>query len=287
MSATDWIAADWGTSNLRVWGMGEASGPLWSVATARGMGTLAPSEFEGALREAVADRASLSVPIVACGMVGARQGWAEVAYAPVPARPVGAPLTRAPGGLDVRIVPGLSQAAPPDVMRGEETQIAGLLALSDFDGTVCLPGTHAKWAQVSAGEVASFRTAMTGELFALLRGRSVLRHSMEGEMDEGAFDEAVSDAISRPERLAVELFGIRAAHLLDGRAGPARASGLLIGAELAAMRPYWLGQEIRIVGEGRLARLYARALATQGARATLHDAEACTLAGLRAAKEIA
>ena len=282
---TDWIAADWGTSNLRLWGMGAGPEPLWSASSDRGMGGLAPQEFEGALREAVADRASLSVPVIACGMVGARQGWAEAGYAPVPCPPVGAPPTRVPGDLDVRIVPGLSQASPPDVMRGEETQIAGLLALGAFDGTVCLPGTHAKWAQVSAGEVVSFRTAMTGELFGLLSEHSVLRHSMEGPLDDAAFDAAVSDAISRPERLAVELFAVRADHLLNGRSGPSRVSGLLVGAELAAMRPYWLGQEVRIVGEGRLAALYARALAAQGAPATLHDATTVTLAGLRAAKE--
>ena len=282
---TDWIAADWGTSNLRLWGM-TGSEISWRAASDRGMGSLAPDQFETALEEAIADRAGPGVPVIACGMVGARQGWIEARYAAVPAAPIGAPFTRAPGRRDVRIVPGLSQAEPPDVMRGEETQVAGLQALSDFDGVACLPGTHTKWVQVSAGEVVSFRTAMTGELFALLSERSVLRHSVEGDMDEDAFDVAVSDAISRPERIAAELFGIRAAHLLNGRTGPARLSGLLIGAELAAMRPYWLGQEIRICGAPRLAALYARALDAQGAPSTLHDAEAATLAGLAAAREI-
>ena len=77
--------------------------------------------------------------------------------------------------LDVHILPGLSQAEPPDVMRGEETQIAGMLAATpDFDGLVCLPGTHTKWARVSEGRVTDFRTAMTGELFALVSGHSTL-----------------------------------------------------------------------------------------------------------------
>ena len=281
---TDWIAADWGTSNLRLWGMtgGEVS---WRATSERGMATLDPSEFERALEETIADRAGPDVPVVACGMVGARQGWAEARYASVPARPLGASFTRAPGRREVRIVPGLSQADPPDVMRGEETQVAGLLSISDFDGVACLPGTHTKWVQVSAGEIVSFRTAMTGELFALLSERSVLRHSVEGAMDEEAFDAAVSDAISRPERIAADLFGIRAAHLLDGVHGPARLSGLLVGAELAAMRPYWLGQEIRVCGAPRLAALYARALDAQGAPSTIHDVEAATLAGLAAARE--
>ena len=102
------------------------------------------------------------------------------------------------------VLPGLSQARPADVMRGEETQIAGLLAADPgFDGVACLPGTHTKWARVSAGEVVSFRTCMTGELFALLSERSVLRHAVGGEgFEEAAFAEALSDAIARPEALA-------------------------------------------------------------------------------------
>jgi 2-dehydro-3-deoxygalactonokinase len=84
--------------------------------------------------------------------------------------------------LRVSILPGLKQAVPPDVMRGEETQIAGFLAAAPgFDGVLCLPGTHAKWVQISAEEVVSFRTFMTGELFDLLSTQSVLRHSIAGE----------------------------------------------------------------------------------------------------------
>ena len=71
-----------------------------------------------------------------------------------------------------RVVPGVAQyGESPNVMRGEETQIAGFLSLNPgFDGVICLPGTHTKWAQVSAGEVVSLRSFMTGELFALLSG---------------------------------------------------------------------------------------------------------------------
>ena len=65
-------------------------------------------------------------------------------------------------------------------MRGEETQIAGALSLMPgFDGVLCLPGTHSKWAQICAGEVVSFQTFMTGEMFALLSEQSVLRHGLQ------------------------------------------------------------------------------------------------------------
>jgi 2-dehydro-3-deoxygalactonokinase len=115
-----------------------------------------------------------------------------------------------------------------------------------------------------------------------------LRHSIGPEgWDDTAFAEALSDILSRPERLAARLFSLRAESLLHGQTpqtARARLSGLLIGAELAATRAYWLGQQIAIIGAGTVARLYQSALATQGAQAQLTDATAITLAGLVAAR---
>lgn len=298
----DWIAVDWGTSNLRVWAMDSAGKVLDSAVSDAGMGALTPDGFEAALIAVVGGWLPDSgrVPVLACGMVGARQGWTEAAYRGVPCAPVGPPLTKVQtkdARLDVRIVPGLSQTRPgPDVMRGEETQVAGLLHLHPgFDGVACLPGTHSKWAAISAGEVTSFQTVMTGELFALLSTQSVLRHSMppadQGFDSDGppgaAFDDAVSDTLSRPESLAARLFAIRAGDLTLGTPAPvsrARLSGLLIGAELAATKPWWLGREVVLVGAVALSALYARALATQGVAARTEDATRLVLAGLTAAR---
>jgi 2-dehydro-3-deoxygalactonokinase len=187
--------------------------------------------------------------------------------------------------MTVRIAPGLSQVSPADVMRGEETQIAGALTLHPgFDGTFCLPGTHSKWAQVSAGEVVSFQTFMTGELFSLLSTQSVLRHGMaEPGTDDAAFDQGLADGLARPERLAALMFRLRAEGLLQGltpQAARSRLSGLLIGAELAAARPYWLGTRVMLVGAPALCALYARALSLQGLTAATLSVESCTLAGL-------
>jgi 2-dehydro-3-deoxygalactonokinase len=191
--------------------------------------------------------------------------------------------------LDVRIVPGLKQESPADVMRGEETQIAGFLAQRpQFDGVLCLPGTHCKWVRVSAGEVVSFQTYMTGELFGLLAGQSVLRFTVAGDgWEDGAFAEAVGAALSRPERALARLFSLRAEGLLRSLpAGVARArlSGTLIGTELAGARPYWLGQNVAIIGAEKLARAYAAALSAQGVSVERADAGKMTLAGLTAAR---
>ena len=131
----DWIAVDWGTSNLRAWAMG-ASGVLDHGESHEGMGTLSRDGFEPALLRVVSPwlQDGRVMPVIACGMVGARQGWIEAVYRAVPCSPVSAAqMTVAPTSdsrIRVHIAPGLSQDRPADVMRGEETQIAGALALN-------------------------------------------------------------------------------------------------------------------------------------------------------------
>lgn len=295
MTRPDWIAVDWGTSNLRVWPMaGEV--PLRRIDSDRGMGGLASADFEPTLIETLGDTLGDALPdggapldVVICGMAGAKQGWTEAPYVSVPCAPVatGVPAPTSDPRLRVTILPGVSQMLPPDVMRGEETQIAGFLRNSpEFDGIVCMPGTHTKWAHLSAGEIVSFRSFMTGEIFALLSQQSVLRHGMGDGWDGAAFAEGVSDAMGRPAGLASELFSLRAAGLLTGTSPDAcksRLSGLLIGAELSAARPYWLGQNIVILGEGGMASAYQTALSAQGAAATTTSTDDATLSGLIAA----
>jgi 2-dehydro-3-deoxygalactonokinase len=286
----DWIAVDWGTSNLRAWAM-RGTKAVAEAGSDKGMSAVAPDGFEAALLEIIDPWLGAGrMPVIACGMVGARQGWIEAPYAQVPCPPVGASSVTAPckdPRIDVTILPGLSQANPADVMRGEETQIAGYLAeVPDFNDILCMPGTHTKWVQISAGEVVSFRTYMTGELFALISTQSVLRHSMDDAFDMDAFQEAVRDGMADPQALAGRFFALRAEGLLGEPvpgAAKARLSGLLIGAELSAAKPYWLGQRVALLGAGRLNDLYGRALAAEGAMPEHVDVTRVTLAGLTAA----
>ncbi len=285
--SVDWVAVDWGTSACRAWAMSAGGEVLGSVRSDLGMSTLERAAFEGALQDLVGSWLNRDVPVMACGMVGSRQGWVEAPYATVPCRPDQFTTVRAPTSdpsQTVVVVGGIRQDRPADVMRGEETQVSGYLAQDPgFDGVICLPGTHTKWAQISAGEIVSFRTAMTGEMFDLLASRSVLRHSVGERWDEDAFATAIGDALSRPEALAAKLFSVRAEGLLNGLSGAAaraRLSGLLIGAELASMRPYWLGQPIVIIGDAGLAKVYEAALKLQGSAPILACAERSTIAGL-------
>ena len=286
----DWIAVDWGTSNVRAWAMrGDAA--VAEAGSDKGMGGLAADQVEAALQELIEPWLGAGrMTVVACGMVGARQGWIEAPYLSVPCAPVGGRVARpevSDPRLDVVILPGLSQAEPADVMRGEETQIAGLLAdAPDFDGILCLPGTHTKWVQLSAGEVVSFRTLMTGELFGLFSKQSVLRHAMDDDWDADAFADAVRDGMGHPQALASRFFSLRAESLLGtppAGSAKARLSGFLIGAELAAARPYWLGQRVALLGDAKLERLYATALEAEGVLPETADVARATLAGLTAA----
>ena len=233
-----WIAADWGTSRLRVWALSGDGEVTQSLSSGDGMGRLSPAEFS------------------------------------------------------LRILPGLCQSDPPDVMRGEETQIAGFLAADPgFDGVICLPGTHTKWVRVSEGRVTAFRTAMTGEMFELMATRSTLAGFAGEGWDDAAFDSGLAQGagvgMTDAPALAADLFGIRAAALLSPPVpGVARArlSGLLIGAEVAGMRGFWRDRQVALIGDPALTALYRQALATAGGEARLFGAEALTLNGLRAAQ---
>lgn len=289
----DWIAVDWGTTHLRAFAMGPG-GRFAEAASEDGMSRLMRDGFEPALVRLIELWLGAGVmPVLACGMVGSRQGWHEAPYRTVPCAPLDpgslVPVPVRDPRLTLRIAPGLKQLRPADVMRGEETQIAGALALTpSFDGAICLPGTHSKWCQISAGEVVSFQTFLTGELFGLLSEHSVLRHGLSNGWDDAAFDAGVDDGLARPERMLAQLFRLRAEGLiagLTGAAARARLSGLLIGAELASARAWWLGMPILLAGTDRLCALYARALLAQGAPSRTLSATDCTIAGLARAAD--
>lgn len=293
----EWIAVDWGTSNMRAWAM-SGDRVIAATSTGEGMGGLSRDAFEPALLAAVAPwlEAGRRTPVIACGMIGARQGWVEAPYVAVPSIPL------QPGNMPaiettdpriaVTIIHGLCQTAPADVMRGEETQIAGLLADEpDFDGLACLPGTHTKWAALRGGRVEQFRTFMTGEVFGLLARHSILRHSIADAdgSDLDAFDAAVRDGAGDAAGIGAHLFSIRASGLLGGSppdAARSRLSGLLIGMEVVAMQPAAGRGTVAIIGQDGLAGLYARAMELLGGSARVVDAERCTLAGLAAARRL-
>lgn len=301
----DWIAVDWGSSNLRAWALDKQGNVLARNSSDKGMLSLSPADYEAELYRVVNGwlPAGRQVTVMICGMAGARQGWQEAAYLATPTR-----LDQLSRGavtptlnnlqLKVYLLPGLSQSASADfdVMRGEECQLAGLVAqTSDLSGLVCLPGTHAKWATLVEGAVIHFATFLTGELYQLLAQQSVLKHSVgKDSLNEQACKTAFVTAIKQineaPQSFSNRLFQLRAQDLLDdslpsGQSRSAvlaaRLSGLAIGLELAgACAQVTPGEPITLIGNDALCQRYALALDALGHRSHLVDGETAVLAGL-------
>jgi len=276
------VAIDWGSTSLRAFLLGDAGQVLAERRSDAGASTLDASSarFETALRELAGDwlRRQPGLPMVACGMVGSAHGWREAPYAECPAHLAGlhAHAVAVPfDGGEVKILPGLrclGADGAPDVMRGEETQLAGALAARPelaASSTLVLPGTHSKWVRLRDGEVADFATRMTGELYAVLRQHSVLGRLMApapaAELQDDAFDRGLDAARHGGGRdLGRQLFSVRTLGLFG--ACPAEGlgdylSGLLIGHELLAgldiVEPC---QPVLLIGDSTLCERYRRGL---------------------------
>lgn len=273
------LAIDWGTTNRRVYALDRA-GAVETVEEA-GAGVLSPP-VDGFAAEVARIRAAHGGrPTLLAGMVGSNRGWVDVAYADLPAGlgELAAGLRHVSDG--VAIVPGLAQrGSRPDVMRGEEVQILGAHAAGwiGADAVVCHPGTHAKWIELCGGRITAFRTAMTGELFALLRDHSILAPQLAGAVAaDAAFARGVDDALAGAS-LASALFGVRARFVLDGAGdGASYASGLLIGADVAAADG---AGEVVVMGRSDLCTLYAAALARAGRPSRAIDGADAFVAGM-------
>ena len=294
MNEAAYVAVDWGTSSFRLWLIDRAGDILGERRSDEGMMASSGLGFANVLQShldglGVAD----DVPVIICGMAGARQGWVEAGYVDTPAR-LGSVLERAvavPGqSRDIRILPGIAQRDPaaPDVMRGEETQLLGALGLeSGAEALVCVPGTHSKWVSVNGDTVERFATFMTGELFSAISRNTILSHAIAGAdvaEDIEAFKSAVAAAFTAPARAANLLFQVRSKQLLFGgtpSAARETISGTLIGLELAAgLSGNLPGAGMTLVASGRLQALYRSAFETLSVAVRLVDAEDAARRGL-------
>lgn len=277
------IGIDWGTSSFRAFRL-DAAGTVRDRRTApRGILAVEGGRFEEELLRQVGDWiADGEQHVLMSGMIGSRQGWQEVPYLACPAGPaelVAALVPVACEGAALMLVPGLSctdAGGTPEVMRGEETQIAGVLEEIQGTALACLPGSHSKWARVERGRITGFETYFSGEAFAALRGHTILGRLMrEAPTDLAAFDRGVARA-GEPGHLLHHLFGVRTLGLFGQLAEDAAASylsGLLIGHEVRAALPGG-GTEVHLIGAGSLCDLYARAIAAVGAEARVHGDDA-------------
>ena len=291
MSEAAYVAVDWGTSSFRLWLMDRAGEVLAESRGPEGMMAAAKTGFATVLQSHLdAVGAAANLPVVICGMAGARQGWVEAGYIDTPAE-LASILQRAvpvPGqARDIRILPGIAQRDPrsPDVMRGEETQLLGALG-AEGDALVCMPGTHSKWARVRGGTVEGFATFMTGELFAAISRETILSLAIanaDEAVDADAFKSAVTAAFEKPALAANLLFRVRSGQLLYG-GSPAAAresiSGTMIGIEMAAGLGDQSRRGITLVASGRLQELYLIAFDTLSVAVQSIDSDDAVRRGL-------
>lgn len=298
---TQLIALDWGTSSLRAYRLGAAGETLGERSLPLGIMQLDGSEegFERALDQACGDwqRASPEAPMIACGMIGSAQGWGEARYVDVPlgAEELGSSLhaIERSCGMPLWVVPGVIQRGDlPDVMRGEETQVFGLLDGDTDHGApllIGLPGSHSKWVTADGGKLTQFQTFMTGEVYQALLGHTILGRTTvpSDSFNAAAFERGLRVARSSEGQAGPlsTIFSSRTLVLTGELSGVAQVdylSGLLIGHELAAMSAMLQvppSQPIVLVGNSTLCARYLWALEYCGFE-SLRFAPEATTAGL-------
>ena len=295
------VAVDWGTSSFRAYLVDAHGIATDRIANAGGILAVGQNEFPAHLKRHLApwlERLG-PLPVVMSGMIGSRQGWIEAPYVPTPATPgdiLAAVQTMAVDGLGpVLIAPGVmtrDRAGIGDVMRGEETQVFGALALTETaDGLFVVPGTHSKWIAVDNGAISSFQTYMTGEIYAVLREHSILGRLMPTAASPAQSTVTISPGFRRgldvmarhgggPGGLLHRLFSVRTRGLfaeLPAEQLPDYLSGLLIGAEIIEAAP--ADQTVSIIANEALADRYRLACQTLGVSCQILPQD-CAVAGL-------
>ena len=299
MSAAQFIAADWGTSHLRLF-LCDAEGVAHDSNSGPGAAEVSGhfGDVFASLTARWEERHGV-LPAVLCGMVGSSIGWTQAPYVPCPANPdqIAAACTPLEGGR-IQIVPGLScrnRFNAPDVLRGEETQILGALRLEDKlrqgRWILCLPGTHTKWVVVEDGWVSEFVTAPAGELFALLRDRSVLVRKPPGvadQFDPDTFAKGLANFNEFPDAQVLHrLFECRSRQLsgeFEAHAASSYLSGMLIASDvhgaLRVLSSAGTPRTVFLIGSPQLTQLYASACALSNYDTHQVDGAAASLAGL-------
>lgn len=266
------IAVDWGTTSARAYLASAQGAVLERRAAPLGITQVRERGFDAALETLLGEWGALRLPRLASGMIGSRQGWVEAPYLECPAS-----LDMLADGLvatprrELLIVPGLvtrDAQGVPDVMRGEETQLAGAVGEETQPQVVVLPGTHSKWAVVERGRVLTFRSYVTGELYGALLNHTILGAlaTPGGAASPAAFERGLARA-RHDAGLAHLVFAARTLPLrgeLASEAVPDFLSGLLIGSEILSARAWAAGYAtgdtpLRVIGDDALVTRYLAA----------------------------
>jgi 2-dehydro-3-deoxygalactonokinase len=269
--------ADWGTTRFRLWTLDRDGNVLGESRGDDGLLQAKEAGFEPTLERHLASlSAPDDLPVVICGMAGSRTGWIEAPYMSLPAGLDGIvkAAVRVPARRNVIMLPGVARRdeASPDghARRGDK---AARPRAWWYPRCRCRHArTHAKWVRIADGGLADYRTFMTGEMFALLKDKSVLAGALEGaggaDPHGAAFAAGVRASLENPALISNALFSIRAGWLVHDRKPTdqlARLSGLLIGLEVAGGRTLYGGPgEVLLLSDDTMGALYGSALEIGG-----------------------
>lgn len=279
------IAVDWGSTNRRAYRIDGAGSRVAEFEDGKGVLSVPAGGFEAAVAE-IRERLG-DLPLLMAGMIGSNRGWVEAPYVPCPAGLDELARHLAWAGEREAVVPGVSYLGHghADVMRGEEVQLLGASAAGQVDpeAMVCHPGTHNKWCILRAGQIHTFRTVMTGELFSLLKEHSILADLLGGKVEDNEAYRAGAREGLADDALSADLFAVRARVVLGQAKSEDAASytsGLLIGTDVRIGLGWPVAAQIVVMGRPDLTRLYAAAIELAGRQAIELDGEKSFLQGI-------
>ena len=295
MSKIKTIIADWGTSNLRAFALDAGGNAIAKQTKSLGLLKVKDRNFAGAFDEVFSIwRENTQIPVLLSGMIGSKLGWVEVPYVECPAtlQSIAKSIAPVEERENVWIVPGV--CLPPkgdrhDVIRGEEVQVFGALDIFAVENaTVCLPGTHSKWLRAENASITTFSTAMSGEIFDVMKNHSILGQLINengDSHDAEAFSAGLLRA-SEPGGILHHLFSVRSEGLfdvIDGSGLGSYLSGIIIGREIIDLSQiYPTGNDaVLLIGSTVLSKLYAKAFDHFKIKYSIVDGDQAAIRGLQ------
>ncbi len=280
------LGIDWGTTSFRAYLLDLKGTIVKAIHSDAGILSVKNNDFITPLHEQLSNLGETlnDLPIIASGMITSKNGWMETPYIECPATIGDIAAELQPLSVEnlgtIWFVPGVKQLHPePDIMRGEETQLAGLE--QHGKKTVILPGTHSKWVKMEGNMLTQFKTFMTGDMYNAVLANTILQAT---PMQDWSDEDFLSGVVMGYERytqgttLLSALFQVRVQAILElssAEGWRSFISGLLIGTEIGEGLNcgYAKSDTFTIIGAEKLAHLYCNALKACNITSVVQSAE--------------
>lgn len=291
------IGVDWGTSTMRSYLIDNSGGIKKSIYSDNGILNLENKDYAAVL---ISQLNTLGVeggvfPLILSGMITSKEGWMETPYIKCPASVENLSENMSLLNHDVLgpvwFVPGVKQLSPePDIMRGEETQLAGIGKQGNI--LVILPGTHSKWVTLKDGTIQKFKTFMTGDVYSAMLSHTILKTLPDDRWSDDLFRSGVKNSFDRCRKggsILSGMFQVRVQTILGltlEQGGRSFLSGILIGGEIAEAITGGFDdfELVLVVCEKNLASLYLEALTSYGITAGHYTFESAACGHYRIAQ---